>query len=235
MEEVPQKKRSPWLYVGLGCLAAIVLSCGALFAVGAGLVTWAKGWGEEMADPARRGNKARREAEALLGGVPEGYHAAFSFGVPMVFSTVQFIDAPIPLDGGVPEFTRQLSYMQLMETDQSKELRDFFDEKKAGGSLNSDNLQVDTKEELGRGVFQHQGRDVRWVSLKGRVRQQGGKYDQGDGVVTMMLFDCPKDGNIRVMTWLMQEPEGGTAELTGTVADPKEIEKLLKPLSPCGR
>src|SRR5688572_18279059 len=104
MAEEVQKKRSPWVYVGLGCGLAVLLLCGFGVLIVGGAIKMGKDWAEDMNDPTRRENKARKEAMATLGGIPEGYSAAVSFGVPMLFDMVMFIDAPLLADGGVPAF-----------------------------------------------------------------------------------------------------------------------------------
>ena len=233
MAEEVTKKRSPWVYVGLGCAAALVLLCGTGLVVILGAAKMTKDWAEDMADPTRRENKARKEAMATLGGIPDGYSAAVSFGLPMLFDMVMFVDAPLLADGGVPAFERQFIFMRVMETERTGEMKAYFESD--GGTFQSDNMQIDSKGELGRGSFMHKGRKVSWVAVKGRVRTQG-EYDRNeDGLVTTMLFDCPDNGQVRVGTWQMKEPEGGSGELTGTVADEKEMQKLLSPLSPCGK
>jgi hypothetical protein len=234
MAEEVQKKRSPWVYVGIGCAAAIVLSCGGIFIAGVVGVNALKGWGEELADPAKRENKARREAMATLGGIPEGYSAALSFGFPMVFDMLLFVDAPLLPDGGVPNFDRQFIFMRFIETDRTAEMKAFF-ENADGGTFKSDNLQIDSKEELGRGNFTHLNRKVLWVAMKGRVRTQGQFDKDEESIITTMLFDCPDNGQVRIGTWQMREPEGGYQGPAGTVADQAEMQKLLSPLAPCGK
>lgn len=233
MAEEVQKRRSPWVYVGVGCGLALLLLCGGGLIVVLGAAKMTKDWAEDMADPARRENKARKEAVATLGGIPEGYSAAVSFGVPMLFDMVMFVDAPLLADGGVPVFERQFMFMRMMETERSAEMRSYFESD--GGTLSVDNMQIDSKGELGRGSFTHQGRKVRWVALKGRVRTQDAYDNNEDGLVTTMLFDCPDNGQVRVGTWQMREPASGVDDLTGTVADEAQMQKLLAPLSPCGK
>jgi hypothetical protein len=234
MAEEVQKKRSPWVYVGVGCGLALVLLCGGGLVVVLGLLKMGNDWKEEMTDPTRRENKARKEAMATLGGIPEGYSAAFSLGVPMLFDTVLFVDAPLLGDGGVPAFSRMFQFVRSIETDQNAEMRAFF-ERADGGTFENDNVQLDSKGEVARGSFVHKGRKVSWVSMKGRLRTQGSLDMDEDGLVTLMLFDCPADGQVRIGTWQMRAPEEGIGELAGTVADQTEMQKLLAPLSPCGK
>lgn len=231
MAEEVQKKRSPWVYVGIGCIAAVVLGCGGVFIAAALGVNALKNLGEEMSDPAKREGKARKQAIATLGAVPEGYSAAFSFGFPMVFEMLVFIDAPLLPDGGAPVFSRLLTYWRFMETERTKEMKAYFENPDAGTTFQSENLQIDTKEELARGDFMHQNRKVIWVASRGNVRMQG-QYDMEEGIVTTLYFDCPGD-QVRIATWQMKEPPDANGDLTGTVGDPKQMQQLLAPLSPC--
>src|SRR4051812_44852660 len=114
MAEEVQKKRSPWVYVGVGCAVAILLFCGVGVLIVGGALKFGKDWAEDMADPSRRESKARKQAVATLGAVPAGYSAAFSFGFPMVFEMLVFVDAPLLPDGGAPVFTRLLTYWRFM-------------------------------------------------------------------------------------------------------------------------
>ena len=233
MAEEVQKKRSPWVYVGLGCGLAVLLLCGFGLLIVGGAIKMGRDWAEDMNDPTRRENKARKEAMASLGGIPEGYSAAVSFGVPMLFDMVMFIDAPLLADGGVPVFTRQFVFSRVMETEGTSEMRAFWDAD--GGTFQSQTMQIDVKQELGRGNFKHKDRKVSWVSVLGRIRSQN-QYDRDeDSLITLMLYDCPDNGQVRVGTWQQREPESGTADLSGTVADEKEMQKFLAPLSPCGK
>src|SRR5437870_1304902 len=102
MAEEVQKRRSPWLYVGLGCLAAIILFGGGGPLLVMGGVWKGKTCADEMNAPAKGESKARKAAIATLGAVPAGYSAAFSFGIPFVLEMLVFVDAPLLGDGGVP-------------------------------------------------------------------------------------------------------------------------------------
>ena len=73
------------------------------------------------------------------------------------------------------------------------------------------------------------------VSMKGRVRTQGQFDKDEDSIITTMLFECADNGQVRIGTWQMREPEGGYTAAPGTVADQAEMQKLLSPLSPCGK
>ncbi|MBK7861629.1 MAG: hypothetical protein IPJ65_24035 [Archangiaceae bacterium] len=231
MAEEVQKKRSPWVYVGLGCAGGLVLLCGLGVLIVGGLVKVGKDWADDMADPSRRESKARKQAVATLGAVPEGYSAAFSFGFPMVFEMLVFVDAPLLPDGGAPAFTRLLTYWRFMETERTREMKQFFENPDAG-SFQNENLLIDTKAELGRGTFTHQNRKVSWIANRGTVRMQG-QYDMEDGLVTTLYFECPGD-QVHIATWQMKEPKD-TDDLAGTVADPAQMQKLLSPLNPCGK
>jgi hypothetical protein len=80
----PQKKpTSPWVYVGCGCGAAVLLAMLGL----AGLTWWGVRTGTEMAesmtDPTKREAKVR--AVRPYDSLPEGYYPAFAMSMPMGF------------------------------------------------------------------------------------------------------------------------------------------------------
>jgi hypothetical protein len=206
-----QKKRSPWVYVGLGCGIALLLLCGigVTFVIGVG--SFARGWAEDMADPARRETKARKEALATLGALPEGYSAAVTFGIPMLFDMILFVDAPLLADGGVPAFTRQFVFMRMMETDRTNEMKAFF-ESSDGGTFQSEGMTVDSKEELARGSFQHQGRKVSWVACC-RARYlgdfRGDSIRLAAGIANDRAIPGPKvPSTSRIIRQTLREPAG---------------------------
>ena len=78
----PQKKStSPWVYVGCGCGAAVLLAMLGL----AGLTWWGVQTGKEMSetmnDPQKRAEKVR--SVLPYDTLPEGYYPAFAFSAPM--------------------------------------------------------------------------------------------------------------------------------------------------------
>jgi hypothetical protein len=231
MEEV-QKKRSPWLYVGLGCLATIVFGClGSAIAakVACNGVQQAV---EDLKDQSKQELKATHAAQEMLGGIPVGYYPVFSFGIPFVIDMLVFIDQkPVPDAAITPE--RMLYFTRIIETDQAQGLRDYFAGTGDASSLRRNNLNVEAKSEIGRGELTIKERKMSWVTIRGRI-QMNGPYDSGqDAIVALMLFDCPKDGKLRTAMWQMRDEE--QTDMKGTVADPDEIAKLLQPLSPCGK
>jgi hypothetical protein len=232
MEEV-QKKRSPWLYVGLGCLGTVVLSCLAGMIMMKVACGSAKQWADDLNNTSKQEQKAIAAANEAIGGTPQGYFPVFSFGIPFVMELIIFLDHRPDADAGVLEFSRRFDFYQLMETDNSSKLRDFFVKGGDASALRTDNFQVQAKEELARGNFMHKDRKVFWVAVRGKMQMQGPYESPQDGLVTTMLFDCPKDGKLRLGVWQMKDD--GQTDLKGTVADSAEIEKLLTPLSPCGR
>jgi hypothetical protein len=232
MEEV-QKKRSPWLYVGLGCLGTIALSC-----LGFGIMTKlacssAQQWADDLKDQSKQEVKARAAANETLGGSPTGYFPVFAFGVPFVIDMIVFLDARPDPDAGVVQFNRSFNFMRIMETDQSQRMKDYFIKGGDPSALRNDSFQVQAKEELKRGDFMLKDRKVYWVAVRGKMQMQGPYEAPQDGIVTTMLFDCPKDGKLRVGVWQMKDD--GQTELKGTVADGDEVEKLMANLSPCGK
>jgi hypothetical protein len=228
-EEV-QKKRSPWVYVGIGCLAITIFGClGSL--IGMKLVCGGmKQWAEDLNDQQKQEQKARAAAEESLGGVPVGYYPVFTFGIPFVFDMIVFVDHPPQPDAAIT-FDRLFYFQRVIETDNTNRIQEYFEGKGDAEALKG--AQIDAKQELARGELTHQERKVRWIAARGRIQTQG-PYERGeDGIINAMLFDCPKDGKMRIAMWQMRDE--GQTELKGTVADPEELQKLLTGLSPCGK
>jgi hypothetical protein len=233
-DEIPQKKRSPWLYVGIGCAAAVVLLCGGTSLIAFFTVNAAKNKIDELNDTSKREAAARAAANEELGGVPEGYYPLVSFGMPLIFDMIQFTDQPPLADGGFVGVDRTFMFMRMMETEQSSKMRDYFEgKKKDTDALKANNVNIDAKEELARGEIKLGDRRALFVAVKGKMQTQGPVDTGEDGIVTTLLFDCPKDGKLRIGVWSMHDPK--TEDLKGTVADPTEMQKLLTPLSPCGK
>src|SRR6185436_11986252 len=136
--------------------------------------------------------------------------------IPFVIDMIVFLDQRPDLDSGVALFNRSFNFMRIMETDQSKRMRDYFEKGGDISALRNDNFQVQAKEELTRGNFSLKDRKVWWVAAKGKLQMQGPYEAPEDGIVTTMLFDCPKDGKLRIGVWQMRDD--GQTELKGTVA-----------------
>jgi|CXWL01.1.fsa_nt_gi hypothetical protein len=227
----PKKERSVWVYVGIGCAGVMLLGCLVMSAIS----YYAAKKFQKLAqglDPAER----EANAKAMLGGLPAGYYAHLSLEVPLIFSTAMFGDQPMQADGGVPEFDRGFIYFRVIENEQCKDLKKYFEGKDdSDEALRQCNINVSSDQVITRGMFSNEGRNILYVGVKGSVQTQG---RQNEGLQTVMFFECPQDAKIRVGIWFQKYDGPVPTETTipaGSVLDKKALEDFTKPLNPCGR
>src|SRR2546423_10429245 len=123
----PVKRRSPWLYVGLGCLALVVLVVGGLVISGLYVGSKMKDFAAEMKDPVARDNAAKAKLGAKQ--LPAGYYTQMSISVPMLMDMVILTDRPPKASGEPSEGMdkRQFMYMNVISKGQDqKDLDDYF-------------------------------------------------------------------------------------------------------------
>ena len=231
-----KKGLPPWVWVGCGCVGAIV----ALVLIVAGLGFWgaqkARELGETMTDPEARTEKALEilGAEAL----PDGYFTVAAFAVPFVFDFAVLSDQPPAEDGQPSEPARNgfifMSFPAFGDGDE--ELYDFFEGRTDNvDSLKRERFNVDLKERLATGRLDRAEDQILWVSHRGAVESDE-IDDSHEGLVTMMLLECDDDRR-RVGIWFGPDPSpespAASLDLTGTVGDESEIESFMRPLEPC--
>lgn len=230
----PQKKGlSPivWVLIGCGGLALVIfliLGGLALFAV-RGVQKMADG----IADPATKAENVKE----LLGVVPEGYHPAFTFGVPLIMDVAMLTDVPFVLDGGPTEFERSFVYFRVMRTESNKKAKDFFDGKTSNtDELRRTGINVEAKDILKRGeVKTSSGATVKYVATRGSLMTSNGREQHAlEGLNTLMYFECPGDDALRIGMWTQKEEQGAVADTTGTVADEAQVSSFVGPIKPCG-
>lgn len=229
------KGLSPWVWVGCGCIGAIV----ALVAVAVGLGFWgvnkARELGESMTDPDQRTERALTALGASE--LPDGYYAVVAFSVPFVFDFAMLSDEP-PKEDGEPTMGRHgflfVSFPSIGEGDE--ELYDFFEGRSEDiESLRRENLDLDLDERLDRGLLERDTDDILWVTHRGRVTTEHAE-DSHDGLVTLTLFECD-DARRRLGVWFgpddAPETPAEDVDLAGTVGDPAEIEAFMAAMEPC--
>src|SRR5262245_24119171 len=84
------KKTSPWVWVGVGCLGAVVLAVGAVIVLGMLGYRKAKQFEAELKDPQARTAKVQK----ILGTshLPEGYYGVIGMSVPFVMDMAMLSD-----------------------------------------------------------------------------------------------------------------------------------------------
>jgi hypothetical protein len=226
-----QKKTSPWVYVGIGCLVIVVLGLAGIATLTYLAVRKTKQFAEEMKDPRAREAKVK----AVLGGesLPEGYHAVVGFSIPLLMDMAMLSDEPPDAAGhtrGPGE--RAFIYLNLLSQGKDqRELREYFEGKRDDAEvLRRVNVHVDSREVLKRGAFDHDaGYKVLYLAQRGDMSMEGKRRH---GLTTTMLLQCPRDSRMRMGIWLGPDPGG--QELAGTTADEAAMKAFLGHFKPCG-
>ncbi|HEV2855424.1 MAG TPA: hypothetical protein VHC97_21710 [Thermoanaerobaculia bacterium] len=240
----PQKKpTSPWVYVGCGCGALVLLAMMGL----AGLTWWGYRTGKEYADTLTDPQKRTAKVRSVLpyDSLPEGYHPAFAISMPMGFMDMAMFTDRDPGTGEKAEKDqgfdeRGFLYMSMRQVRDNKAkmeryLRGETPRPEDSGWAQTD-VRFNAKENVRRGTVTVNGTRVLYSANRGEVSRQG-KADK-DGLVTMVMPQCP-DSRMRFAMWFGPDPAPekpvAEADFTGTNADPAAIEEFLGHFKLCGK
>jgi hypothetical protein len=226
-----QKKTSPWVYVGIGCLIAVVIGVAGVGTVAFYGYRKAKQFGEEMKDPKAR--EAKVKAILHTDTLPAGYHAVVGLSVPYVMEMAMLSDKEPDPDGQVKSMgTRGFVYMNVMSQGKDqRELRDFFEGKTDDAEvLRRNNINVHSKEILKRGVIEQRGHKLLYLAQRGDISMSG---HSSNGLSSQILVQCgTSDSRMRLGIWFGPDPGG--EDLTGTPADEAAIGQFMSHFQPCG-
>lgn len=247
---------SPWVWVGCGCGLAVVLAMAAITGLGWWGYRSAKEFADEMSDPKARAEKTRTVLN--YDQLPPGYYALGSFSIPFVMD-IAFLgteppaeapatsdttsdatqDKPDPGDFDMEMGDTGFIYMNMKIAGDNKEdmRRTLRGEEPRGDSrwtMNT-NVNYETEELIRRGTVKIPGGDLLYSAGRGHVNQDG--RERKEGIVTLVMPDCPGDDRLRFGIWFSPDPspEKTVEEVdwTGTPADPKHIEEFVRYFKLC--
>lgn len=242
------KRTSPWVWVGVGCLGAVVLAVGAVIALGWFGYRKAKEFEAELKDPDARAAKVRSVLGAAT--LPEGYHPFMAMSIPFVMDMAMLSDAPPDFSGrgshqgGLGR--RGFIYVRTLSANNDRQqLRDYFEGRSDDAEvLRRNNIHLDRRGEvLRRGVVDEaDGTRVMYLAQRGQLEMSSSRVE---GITTMMLLDCQGDTRQRFGIWFGPEPaalagKGGAgesvaaADLVGSPADEDAIRGFMGHFHLCG-
>lgn len=244
-----EKRTSPWVWVGAGCLGAVLLAVGAVMTLGFLGYRKVKEFEAEMKDPEARAASARRVLGAER--LPEGYYAVVGMSVPLVMDMAMLSDTPPDAQGhsrGLGQ--RGFIYLRTLAPDQKRQaLRDYFEGRSDDADvLRRNNIRIHREGEvLRRGVIDlAQDTKVMYMSQRGALDMSDSR---AHGITTVMLLDCSGDSRQRMGIWFGPDPTPSAApssarpgsavvsqeiDLAGTPADESAIREFMSHFRLCG-
>ncbi|HEX4622409.1 MAG TPA: hypothetical protein VH208_12670 [Myxococcaceae bacterium] len=233
MDEQPVKKKtSPWVWVGVGCLALIVLIVGGFAIAGFMVYRAGKSFVADMTDPTARAAKVQK----ILGAqeLPEGYHPAFALSLGPLMDMAMLSDRAPKADGSVEGFDKHgFLYMRFPKSNDSDQLRDYLEGKRDDPGMQN-NLHLSAKDTLKRGKLELNGETLLYVAQRGEFQSQ--QVNQ-QGLQSVMLLECPGDTKTRMAIWFAPDPAPGKklgpADLAGTPADEGALKDFMSNFKPC--
>lgn len=217
------------IWIAAGCGGAMLVVTIAIVLAGYFTVQKARQFGEDMKDPVVR---EQRTLEVLgTDALPEGYYANIGMSIPWVMDFAVISDEPPGEDGDTDDLgEHSFIYFALPSFGTDKdELRDFFaGETDDAQVLSENNINIDLDEMIRRGSLQAGPQEVMYVANRGELQASGSR---SEGLVTMVLADCPNDKRTRMGIWATPDPnpEASTveADFTGSAADEAAIAAFI--------
>ena len=217
------KKQSSCLAWGLGCGGLLLV---AAVVVGVFFYRQAQNFKEGIENPEAK-TKDLLNTETL----PEGYYANMAFSVPFLMDMVIISTQDKSLDESKKLGQEGFMFFKFsFGGKDDQELRDYFEGRSDDVSvLRKNNINIDTQEIINRGVFNLDGQDFLYLMQRGEVNMHGGATDEG--LVSLVLIDCPEDRKPRMGIWYGPDPNPDIPAkdlgLAGTVCDEDELKRFL--------
>jgi hypothetical protein len=238
-----RKSSSPWAWLGCGCGAVVLLGM-----LGIAGLTWvayqsAKDMEESSKDPVARAAKIREVLPYRE--LPAGYYAVGTFSLPFLMDVAILSDrnpetGKGPSSSATQDFDKRgFIYMNMRQFRDNKEkMRDFL-EGKAPAPEDSgwakSNVKFEATEVIRRGTVDVNGRKLLYAASRGEIEREGRSED---GLVTMLMPDCPNDGRLRFGLWFGPDPDPAKpvteVDWAGTAADPQALAEFAKHFQFCG-
>ena len=236
----PKKSTSPWIYVGCGCLAFILIMVAVVVGGGYFGFTKIKGYVEDLEDPERRNARALE----LLGAesLPEGYYTLFFLPVPWVFDFVMLTDsesANQSLEAIEQDVDAALLTGHIFFYLRASIATDPNDENHFGvvqREMQDGRIRIEvsdqrfiSEEELGSGQLQLGTQDIQWNGHRGAFTDEMGGTS-AEGLFTVMNVSCPDDKAVRSAVWFRKAEEGEALEdmvIEGSPADAVALEGFM--------
>jgi hypothetical protein len=224
-------KTSPWVYVGIGCTAVVVLIVAGVASVSFFGYRWAKRMEADMKDPAARESRVKQ----VLGcqSLPEGYHPMVSVSIPFVMEMAMLSDRDPDDEGRIHGFEKRgFLYFQFLNMGSNEqELRDYFEGKTQDDSVlrrHHINVHMRSREQIKRGVIDMEDHRVMYLAQRGHLDMAEGR---AEGVSSLLLIDCPQDSRRRMAIWFGPDPDSkapvAKADFSGTPADEAAIRGFV--------
>jgi hypothetical protein len=242
-ESAKRTNRSPWFYIGVGCLGLIVC---AVIVMGTCTVVgyrWAKKLETELKDPVSREHRA---AEILgVAQLPPGYYAAIPLQIPFqLMDTVMLTDRPPGPDAPnvdpspVADHRSLLYFHTSLKKSNDPRILDYFEGRTDDPSvLREAGLKLDLPagKIFDRGVFEGSPR-LLFVIVQGRGVLVNNRDSQA---MAIALVHCDQDPSLRVFIVSGTEPMPAPADGTAQAIEPQSltdrtgVERFLRQFSVC--
>jgi hypothetical protein len=238
-----KRSSSPWIYVVLGCGIAVILAL-----IGISGLTYlgyrsAKQMEANFKDPAAREASVKKVVPYQR--LPAGYYPAGAISIPMLMDFAIFSDRQ-PEPGQAPEQgsfnQRSFIYMNMRHLRDNKEKMERYLRGEAPAPEDSawkqSNVNFDEKELIRRGTVNVGNNKILFAAHRGNVTRKGEQTEKTEGIVTMVMPECPNSNRMRFGIWITPDPQASKplaeANYAGTSADPAGIADFLGHFDLCG-